>query len=315
MGSKLYFISPILFGAIICLNWDCKKSDASYSHKTKNVIIVVVDGARYTETWGLTSRALIPNRSALLNEGVLCTNFYNNGYTFTNAGHTAICTGVYQYIDNYGEEIPQHPSIFQYWLKQTKKSADNAWIIASKDKLTILSDCLDSDWKGKYLPKTDCGNNGPGTGYREDSITFKHVKNIMQNNHPGLMLINFKEPDASGHANDTAGYVRGIIDTDKYIRLLWELIQNDSVYKDQTTLIVTNDHGRHTAGHLDGFVSHTDKCEGCKHIEFFALGPDFRKNYVCEKPHDQIDIANTVGELLGFSIPTSNGKAMKEFFK
>jgi hypothetical protein len=317
MKAKLFYLLPLLFLFLACFNWDCKKVESvapQQPYKTKNVIVIVVDGARYTETWGLSDRSLIPNRSSLLNEGVLCTNFYNNGYTFTNAGHTAITTGVYQYIDNSGTEIPQNPSIFQYWLEKTKKNSDQAWVITSKDKLAILSDCQNSDWSGKYKPMTDCGNSGLGSGYRYDSITFNHAKNVLVSKHPGLMLINFKEPDMSGHANDSAKYVQGIIDTDNYVRLMWEFIQSDSVYKNKTTLIVTNDHGRHTAGHLDGFVSHTDVCEGCKHIEFFGIGPDFKKGFVCNEPHDQNDIPNIIAELMNFKMPTSDGKVIKEFF-
>lgn len=316
MRVKLYFLLPLFFVSLAFLNWDCKKvQTSSHSYKTKNVIIIVVDGPRYTETWGLPSKELIPYRSELLSEGVLCSNFFNNGYTFTNAGHTAVCTGVYQNINNGGAEYPNYPSIFQYWLKQTGKPPDQAWIITSKDKLEILSDCKDDNWEGKYRPKTDCGNAGLGTGYRQDSITLANAKNVLTANHPGLMLINFKEPDASGHAGDSTGYVQGIIDTDRYIKQIWNMIQSDPYYKDQTALIVTNDHGRHTAGHLDGYVSHTDYCQGCKHIEFFALGPDFKKNYICTNPHDQIDITNTVAELLGIKAPTAKGKVMRDIIK
>ncbi|HQK98709.1 MAG TPA: sulfatase, partial [Bacteroidia bacterium] len=86
-------------------------------------------------------------------------------------------------------------------------------------------------------------------------------------------------------------------------------------YKDQTTLIVTNDHGRHTAGHLDGFVSHGDSCDGCRHVELFGIGPDFKKNYVTDWHYEQIDISNTVAELMGFYMPTSKGKVIKNIFK
>jgi hypothetical protein len=312
--QSFIFFSLLIFFA--SLNWTCKK-DAAIPHlyKTKNVIIVVVDGARYTETWSLPSHPFIPNRSGLLDKGVLCSNFYNNGYTFTNAGHTAMCTGVYQFINNSGSEYPQYPSIFQYWLRDKRKSSDKAWIVTSKDKLAILADCQDPEWQGKYKPNTDCGNSGLGSGYRLDSITFNRAKNILTTNHPGLMLINFKEPDMSAHANDSVAYLKGIMDTDYYVRLIWELIQNDNTYKDQTTLIVTNDHGRHTAGHLDGFISHSDNCEGCRHIEFFAIGPDFKRNYIISKPYEQVDIANTISELLDLNMLTAKGKVIKDIFK
>jgi predicted AlkP superfamily pyrophosphatase or phosphodiesterase len=285
------------------------------TYKTKNVVVVIVDGARYTETWGLASRQFIPNRNAMLQDGVMCSSFYNNGYCFTNAGHSAITTGVYQFINNSGMELPQNPSFFQYWLKDPRHASSEAWVVATKDKLAILSDCLDPKWQGQFRPSTDCGVAGLGTGYREDSTTFIKVKNIFTMDHPRLMLINFKQPDAAGHMNDSAAYLQGIVDTDNYIYQLWQYLQTDPFYRDKTTLIVTNDHGRHTAGHLDGFVSHTDNCDGCKHIEFFGIGPDFKESYICNKPYEQIDIAATVAELMGFYMPTSNGKVIRDVFK
>ncbi|HEX8515740.1 MAG TPA: alkaline phosphatase family protein [Bacteroidia bacterium] len=296
----------------------CGKDPAlgqSTPYKTKNVVIIVVDGPRFTETWGLPSRSLIPYRSQMLREGVFCSSFYNNGYCFTNAGHAAITTGVYQNINNSGLEQPQKPSIFQYWIKASKHPASEAWVIASKDKLAILSDCQDTAWSGKFRPYTDCGTAGLGTGYREDSVTFRNAKNIFTANHPKLALINFKQPDAAAHGADSAGYVQGIIDTDNYVYQFWQFLQSDPFYKGTTALIVTNDHGRHTAGHLDGYISHTDNCEGCKHIEFLALGPDFKQNYTCNVPHEQTDIPATIAAIMGFQMPGSSGKLIKELFR
>jgi predicted AlkP superfamily pyrophosphatase or phosphodiesterase len=312
---RLRFIIALFSAALFIFYCGCAKDPVIYKHATRNVVLVIVDGARYTETWGLPGRTHIPHRSSFLNQGVMCTAMYNNGYTFTNAGHTALTTGVYQNINNGGTEYPANPSVFQYYLKKYKGSSTDAWVVATKDKLAVLSDCTNPVWQGKYRPSTDCGNAGLGTGYREDSVTFDHVKNILNVSHPRLMLVNFKQPDAAGHAADSTAYLQGIIDTDEYIYRIWEQLQSDPFYKDQTTLIVTNDHGRHTAGHLDGYVSHTDNCEGCRHIEFFAMGPDFKSNYTSTVPYNQIDINATLAELLDVQMPTAKGKVMKEFFK
>ncbi|MGZ4054536.1 MAG: alkaline phosphatase family protein [Bacteroidia bacterium] len=316
MKIKLQIALLILIASVTLIDLGCKKDIQSTNYKTKNVIILVVDGARFCETWGNPAHQFIPHRSAMLKQGgVFCSRFYNNGLTSTCAGHEAMCTGVYEGLADDGSQYPTNPSIFQYWLKAFGRAASEAYVITTKDKLAILSDCLDPAWKGKYRPNTDCGINGLGTGYREDSTTFKNLKSIAQKNHIRLAIVNFKQPDAAGHAADSAAYLKGIIDTDNYIYQFWNFLQNDPFYKDRTTLIVTNDHGRHTAGHLDGFVSHGDNCDGCKHIEFFAMGPDFKQNYTCETPYEQIDIAKTVAELMGFNLPLSNGKVMKDLFQ
>ncbi len=311
-----YGLSFSLLVLIVFLfSFSCRKDAGVKTYKTQYVIIIVVDGARYTETWGFPGHQFIPNRSAMLNRGAMCSSFYNDGYTFTNAGHTAMTTGFYQLIDNSGAEYPDKPSFFQFWLKRTKYASTDAWVISTKDKLEVLSDCKDADWKGQYRPNTDCGINGLGSGYREDSVTFNRVQHVLATYHPHLILVNFKQPDAAAHAADSLAYLQGIVDTDKYIKIIWDQIQNDNLYKDKTTLIVTNDHGRHTAGHLDGYISHSDYCDGCKHIEFLGIGPDFKENYICTKSYSQNDIANTVAELLGFRMPLSDGSVMHDIFK
>ncbi len=315
MKLKLKLLLIILATPILFMYCGCSKDVPATLYKTQNVIIVVVDGARLTETWNYPTRQFIPHRASMLSKGVYCSQFYNNGTTSTNPGHTAICTGVYENINNGGAEYPTNPSIFQYWLKTFNRPKSEAWVIATKDKLEVLSDCKDLNWKGTYRPSTDCGNLGLGTGYRDDNTTFISVATKLTTNHIRLAIVNFKQPDAAGHSADSAAYIQGILDTDNYIYQLWQQLQNDNFYKDKTTLIVTNDHGRHTAGYLDGYVSHGDYCDGCKHVEFFAIGPDFKEGFTSTAPYEQIDISTTIGELMGFSIPTSNGKVMKDIFK
>ena len=55
----------------------------SKDYITKNVIIVVIDGPRYSETWGDSSFSNIPNMKKISESGVLYTNFYNNEATYT----------------------------------------------------------------------------------------------------------------------------------------------------------------------------------------------------------------------------------------
>ena len=304
--------------ALFCLVWMSfapSPKRAPRILKTEHVIIVIIDGPRYSETWGDSSLRYIPFMSGkLLPEGVLYKNFRNTGHTFTNAGHTSICTGVDQYINNFGLEIPYKPSIFQYYLASKGVDSTKAWIITSKDKLEILANCKDSLWASKFCPSTDCGDRGLNTGYRNDSVTMVHTFDIMKKHHPNLILINLKEPDFSGHANNWEGYLKGIQSGDRYVYQLWQTIQSDPVYANKTTLLITSDHGRHLDGVKSGFTNHGDDCEGCRHINLLALGPDFKKNVVLDTTRNQKDIASTVAYLLDFTIPTSKGEVMKEMF-
>ena len=57
----------------------------------ERVVVVVIDGPRWSETWGEATRVHIPRRALqLAPQGVLFTAFLNRGPTYTNSGHAAI---------------------------------------------------------------------------------------------------------------------------------------------------------------------------------------------------------------------------------
>ena len=130
-----------------------------------------------------------------------------------------------------------------------------------------------------------------------------------------MALVNFREPDFSGHQNNWTNYTKGISDIDEYIYQIWNFIESDDIYKGKTTLFVTNDHGRHLDTVSVGFSGHGDSCEGCRHINFFACGPDFKKNVVIDTPRELIDIPTTIALLMSFNFPSGQGKVMHELFE
>jgi hypothetical protein len=289
---------------------------APRAFRAKHVIILVIDGPRWTETWGEPARQYIPQRATVLApQGVLCSDFANDGPTYTDAGHSALVTGFYQEINNTGLELPRNPSLFQRWVK-TGAPATDAWVITSKDKLQILTDSAAEGWKHAFLCSFDCGKGGKGvgSGYREDTETWERVQALLAQHHPHAVLINFKMPDAAGHAKDWNGYLQGIRDTDVYAGKLWQMLEADPEFAGQTDLFITNDHGRHLDGHKDGFVSHGDDCPGCHKIELLAMGPDFKRGAVSARHRGQIDVAVTAAAILGLTIPGSSGQVMEELF-
>ncbi len=305
----------LLIGILsLFLLFTCKKDKKNSNYIPKKVIILVIDGPRYSETWGDFSQQYIPNQKELSKKGVLYTSFYNNGGTYTNAGHVAITTGVYQTINNSGKEQPRNPSIFQYFNERQQWNENASWIIASKDKLEVLADCDLDPYNGNYNPKTNCGIAGNGSGYRSDAETMKVVFDVLRKKKPQLTLINLKEPDVYGHTGNWNNYLLGIRQSDMYLKQLFDFIETHPAYKNNTYLFVTNDHGRHSNGIRDGFKSHGDGCEGCRHINLFAYGPHIKQGVAITRAREQIDIPATVSSILGFEMPTGNGVVMSEMF-
>lgn len=282
--------------------------------KTKHVVVLVIDGPRWTETWGKPGRDLIPVRDKVLApQGVLLSDMANDGPTYTNAGHSALTTGFHQEINNSGLELPSNPSITQRLLA-AGMDAKSVWVVTTKDKLQILTDSKNPEWNHRHICSSDCGKDGNGSGYRQDSVTLERVKAVITNHQPRYLLINFREPDSSGHAKDWEGYLNNIKITDDYAGQVWAHLQADPQMHDTTTLFITNDHGRHLDGHKDGYISHGDNCAGCRKIELLAIGPDFKRGVVSDVHRNQTDVAMTSAALLGITIPDSMGKVMSELF-
>lgn len=307
---KAVFLIMVSLAALACTKEkDMGSIPIETNCTTKNVIVVIIDGPRYSETWGDPEHRLIPNLfGKLAPVGVINQKFYNNGDTHTLSGHTSVSRGVYEVIENTGREYPDYPSYLQHWLYQTHSNPNQAWIIGSKTKLEMLGNCTSSGWSNSYLPSID-------TKDRPDKATFERVKEVVSSYHPRLMFINLRGPDYGGHKRDWELYKYGIFQTDSLLYALYELINNDSIYAGKTTLLMTNDHGRHLDGIQDGFISHGDQCMGCRHINFFAWGPDFISGKIVNRARHQLDLAPTVGYLMGFKMTQADGDVMTELFK
>ncbi len=287
------------------------------SYQTKYVVILVIDGPRYSETYGDTSCRLSPVLcDSLRYEGAFYEDFKNNGVTYTVPGHTAIATGVYQRISNSGTSLPKNPSLFQYYLKSTGAAKKDAYIVASKGKLDVLANTENKKWHDQFLASTYCGPNGNGLGYGKDEKTFAKVTELVSSpDAPHVMLINLLAVDVYGHANNWEKYKESITACDAYAANLWAMIQSNPLMKNQTTLFITNDHGRHLDGVKSGFVNHGDRCEGCRHISLLVLGPDTPKGLSIQKEGELIDISKTISTLLHFDMPTSKGRFLEEAFR
>lgn len=134
----------------------------------------------------------------------------------------------------------------------------------------------------------------------------------MDRDYPSLVMVNFGMTDTMGHSGSWSGYTNAIRDADTLTYYLWLKIQNDTEYKDKTTMFVTNDHGRHLDGVKNGFQDHGDDCEGCRHVMMLAIGPDTKAGAIIAANRQLIDIAPTIGYLMGFNTPFANGNVMSE---
>lgn len=288
----------LLEGLLLCLFL----SSSVLGYKTRNVVILVIDGSRYTETFGDSTHQYIPfiwNKLRPL--GTIYTKFYNDSMTITCSGHSTILTGAWQKLPNDGSLRPEKPTIYEYYRKQLGSSEDECAVILGKDKLSILSYSTYSGYGEPFGASVLYGGN-----YTDDINTWNNTREILSKKHPRLAIVNLGQVDAEGHSGNWDGYVKSIQQADSIVYLVWDLLQNDPFYKDSTTLFVVNDHGRHT----HDFTSHGCHCEGCRHLLSMMIGPDTKAGKIDSTYRQQIDIAPTIGQLLGFSTPISTGHSL-----
>jgi hypothetical protein len=278
---------------------------------TENVVIVVIDGARYSETFGDTSHTYIPRMFELSQMGTLIDSFYNDSFTYTSRAIPAIWCGAWtevrDTIDPYGNptQYTVLPSLFEYYRKQQNVPQDSVYYVL-KVVYSLWQFSYHQDYGPQYWPTYH------SYGYSDIEV-WEEAKVIMETKHPRLLYIYLSDVDHAGHTGNWSYYTSSIRIADSIVGLIWNEIQSDPFYQNKTALLVTNDHGRHDDQH-GGFQSHGDGCEGCRHIMFLAVGPDFKSGYVSYDYRRIPDIAPTIGYILGYDAEYATGEVMGEIF-
>jgi hypothetical protein len=282
-------------------------------YKTRHVFIVVMDGVRYSETFGDNTHALIPHLyNDLKPEGALFTNFYNRGITITRQGHSTLISGTWQSIPNGGPRLTR-PTLFEYYRDEKSVPATKCWSIFGKGQYAFEPYSSHPAYGSRYAGQYASGG-GRDNPLSENTIegnvaVLNKVMEVMKKDQPDIVFINFGYTDHVAHvSSDINNYYAAIKNTDEQMWKLWNAIQSDPYYRDSTTVFFTNDHGRHT----HDFQNHGDHCEGCEHVMLLVLGPDTKKGVVMDKEALQIDVAPTVAELLGFQTPLATGRVLSE---
>lgn len=153
----------------------------------------------------------------------------------------------------------------------------------------------------------------PWGSVRLDAFTSHYAMEYMKKNKPKLVFISFGETDDFAHDGKYDAYLNSALNTDGLIEKLWNFTQQDSFYKNNTTFILTTDHGRGTEP-LDTWKGHGSSVKGSDEVWVVAFGKGVAaKGEVKEKEQLYTNrIAPTVIKSLGVTLEGSNfnGKAL-----
>ncbi len=81
-------------------------------------------------------------------------------------------------------------------------------------------------------------------GTRHDLLTYECAKNYIERNHPKVLYLGMGETDEFAHQSNYDSYLQKLHQADALIAELWYYVQTDPFYKNNTSFIITTDHGR-----------------------------------------------------------------------
>jgi hypothetical protein len=134
---------------------------ATPSKRRKVVVITFGGGARDQETFAPEGQGNIPH---LMREFIPRASFFTQVVNRGILGHyvatASLATGVYETINNFASLPPQHPTVFEYFRKELRRPAADAWVVAPSNGFNRIGE---SDYR----------SFGPGMGAKV--ILPKHL--------------------------------------------------------------------------------------------------------------------------------------------
>jgi hypothetical protein len=137
--------------------------------------------------------------------------------------------------------------------------------------------------KQKYLNQLQAKTPSPFASVRLDVFTQEFALEHMRLHKPKLLYIALGEADDFAHLGQYDQYLAAIHRSDQFIADLWQELQNDPYYRDQTTLLISTDHGRGEATQwrshgksaaVPGYKGPVPQIAGSEQIWLAAMGPD-----------------------------------------
>jgi len=158
----------------------------------KVVVVTFGGGARDEETFAPDGQRNIPH---LLNELIPRATFFTQVVNQGILGHyvatASLATGVYETFNNFATVAPEHPTIFEYFRKDLKRPANDAWVVAPSNGFNLLGESSYKSYgpnfgAGVILPKHLLAASISGSN--------PNYKNLLQDNYESPLYT----PDLSG---------------------------------------------------------------------------------------------------------------------
>lgn len=296
------------------------------------VVVIAIDGLRWQEVFeGAKRDSLLPflwemgrKKGCMLgNRNRQCRMEVANGIWKSYAGYSEMLCGVTddsRIFDNRKQPNP-HPSILEM-AQMSASLKDRVGVVASWDVMPYILNERRSKLVVDYQSPFRVSKQ-----VRKDSVTFQHALKKLSEEHPKLLFVEFCETDYYGHQGQWEEYLHAAHENDDFIRQLWQYCQGDEFYRDNTTFIITCDHGRGESlgahanrGEVDAHASwseHGRKFAGSNQTWLVAFGRDIQ--HLGEMEGGRIiytkQVAPTIASILHVPFRSENREMGKPIYR
>jgi len=137
------------------------------------------------------------------------------------------------------------------------------------------------------------------TATRYDELTFLAAKEYIVQHRPRVLYLGLGETDEFGHQGRYDLYLEQANKVDKMIAELWHWVQTTPGYKDNTTFIITTDHGR--GSKQNKWASHGEFIKGSSQTWLAIIGPGIKPLGEIKDDQQlyQQQLAQTIAHLMG----------------
>ncbi len=125
----------------------------------KAVVVTFGGGARDEETFMPEGQENIPRLLAeLIPRSTFFTQVVNRGILGHYVATASLATGVYETFNNFAAVAPQNPTVFEYFRKDLKRPATDAWVVAPSNGFNRIGESSHGSYgaglgAGVILPK------------------------------------------------------------------------------------------------------------------------------------------------------------------
>jgi hypothetical protein len=312
----------------------CLDRDPTFTRNftVEHVVVLVTDGARVEETFGdlesdsVTGEdtiAFTPNiQETLWPQGTVVHGATAAGATNTAEGHADLLTGYrlpqtnLPSDDGAGFYRPERPTLFESFAVGFDADSSQLPLLANTRHLighTWSLSPLGVPHSGVYDYQDDDPEVNEGDPYEDDVALLDVVWDWMQSDEVHFLMTNLHQIDRSGHFDGRMVYADQIKNVDPRLVQMWEDIQSDPTYANNTIMVIVADHGRHRRENSNtDYAEHGDQCSGCREIPMFIIGPGIQAGQDLETRYTLHDLGATLAWLADVDLPHASGMLMRE---